>query len=133
MPNMRARTIHRLRRFEHRSQPLLPPEAFRLRMLLHGAMALLVIGIALGIGIVGYHWSEDMPWIDALVNAAMILGGMGPVNELHTNGGKVFAACYALFSGLAFIVIMGVMFGPVVHRFLHRFHLETEGEAGPQP
>ncbi len=101
-------------------------------MLLHGAMALLVIGVALGIGVVGYHWSEGMPWIDALVNAAMILGGMGPVNALRTNGGKVFAACYALFSGLAFIVIMGVMFGPVVHRFLHRFHLESEGGAGPQ-
>jgi hypothetical protein len=132
VPNTRVHIIHRLRRFEHRGQPLLPAEMFRLRMLLHGAVALLGVGIALGVGIVGYHWSEGMPWIDALANAAMILGGMGPVNELHTNGGKVFAACYALFSGLAFIVIMSVIFGPVVHRFLHRFHLEEAGDAGPQ-
>lgn len=124
-------TVRRLRRFERRSQPLLSPRAFRLRMLIYAGFALLVIAGALGVGIVGYHWTEDMAWIDALVNAAMILGGMGPVSELHTSAGKVFAACYALFSGLAFIVIMGVIFGPVVHRFLHRFHLEEEG-AGTQ-
>jgi hypothetical protein len=92
-----------------------------------------MIAGALGIGILGYHYFEGLPWIDALVNAAMILGGMGPINELHTNGGKVFAACYALFSGLAFIVIMAVLFAPAVHRFLHRFHLESEAEgANPE-
>ena len=112
--------------YEHRRQPLLPNAAYYLRVARHAAMALGLVAVALGIGIVGYHGFEGLAWVDALVNAAMILGGMGPVNALHTTGGKVFAAAYALFSGLAFLVIVAVLFAPVIHRFLHRFHLETE-------
>jgi hypothetical protein len=67
-----------------------------------------------------------MSWVDAFLNASMILGGMGPIGELHTNGGKVFAGCYALYSGLMAIIVVGVMAAPIFHRFLHRFHLETE-------
>ena len=67
---------------------------------------------------------EGLSWIDALVNAAMILGGMGPVNELHTTAGKLFAAFYALYSGIVFLVVAGILFGPTIHRFLHRFHVE---------
>lgn len=85
---------------------------------------------ALGIGVLGYHGTEGLPWLDALVNASMILGGMGPVNELHTNAGKLFASAYALFSGLVFVVAMGVLFVPVFHRFLHRFHIGTDEEEG---
>jgi hypothetical protein len=85
--------------------------------------------IALLIGVLGYHLFEDMPWLDALVNASMILGGMGPVNELHTAGGKIFASAYALFSGAGFLVIVAVIMAPVFHRFLHRFHLEAGRES----
>jgi hypothetical protein len=84
-----------------------------------------LVGTSLGIGIVGYHLSEGLGWLDALVNASMILSGMGPVNELHHDSGKWFASFYALFSGVAFITSVGVMFAPAVHRFLHKFHLET--------
>jgi len=77
---------------------------------------------------VGYHYFEGMEWIDAFANASMILSGMGPLAPLQTWGGKLFAGCYALFSGLALIVAIGIMFGPVVHRVLHRFHLERESQ-----
>ncbi len=110
---------------EHRSQPLLPRRAFVRRVLRFGAAAL---GIVLGswaIGILGYRLTEGMTWIDATVNAAMILGGMGPVNELHTVAGKVFASFYALFSGIVFLVAVGVFMTPIVHRLYHRFHLDV--------
>ena len=87
-------------------------------------LALLVVALALGVGMVGYRAFEPMSWVDAFVNAAMILSGMGPVSTLQTNGGKIFAGCYALFSGLAFITSLGVVFAPLFHRFLHKFHLE---------
>ena len=88
-----------------------------------------LIGFSLVVGILGYHFLEDLSWIDALVNASMILGGMGPVNPLQTTAGKVFASFYALYSGMIFLIIAGVMLAPVVHRFLHHFHLmEVEGD-----
>ena len=87
------------------------------------------IALLLGVSVFrwGYRYFEDLPWIDALLNASMILGGMGPVGELKTVCGKLFASFYALFSGMVFLVIMGVLFAPVIHRFLHRFHLEGSG------
>jgi len=81
---------------------------------------------ALGLGMLGYHFFERLPWIDAFANASMILSGMGPLATIQTSEGKIFAGCYALFSGLAFITIVGVIFAPVFHRFLHTFHLETD-------
>jgi len=84
--------------------------------------------ISLSIGIMGYHFFENLPWIDAFANAAMILSGMGPLSTLQTSSGKLFAGCYALFSGLAFLIIMGLVFAPVVHRFLHKFHLELDSD-----
>lgn len=92
-------------------------------------MAVALIGGALGVGIIGYHGFEGMAWIDATVNAAMILGGMGPVAELHTTGGKLFASAYALFSGIVFLVGVGVLFAPAIHRFIHKFHLDSESSA----
>ncbi len=80
-------------------------------------------------GMAGYHFTEDLPWIDAFVNAAMILGGMGPVDPLKTFDGKLFAGCYALYSGLMVIVSAAVLFAPALHRMLHKFHAEVE-EAG---
>jgi hypothetical protein len=110
--------------FEHRSKPLLPLPAFYRRLARSVCFGLLVIAFALGVGMIGYKTFEQMSWVDAFVNAAMILSGMGPVSSLQTAGGKIFAGCYALFSGLAFIAILGIIFAPVFHRFLHRFHVE---------
>jgi hypothetical protein len=110
--------------FEHRTKPLLPRKEYYRRVVRHAALGLAIVLIALGIGMTGYHFFEKLPWIDAFVNAAMILSGMGPVATLQTDGGKIFAGCYALFSGLALIAILGIIFAPVVHRSLHKFHLE---------
>jgi len=114
--------------FEHRGEPLLPRRAFALRLARFGGLALLIILGSLGIGILGYHTFEGLGWVDATLNAAMILGGMGPVNELHTRNGKLFAACYALLSGVVFLVAVGVFLAPIVHRFFHHFHLELGTE-----
>jgi uncharacterized membrane protein len=90
---------------------------------LHAGIALGIVFGALFIGVLGYHFLAQLSWIDALVNASMLLGGMGPVNELHTTGAKLFASFYALFSGILFLVSIGVLFAPIIHRFLHRFHI----------
>ena len=116
--------------FEHRTKPLLPRKLFYRRLVRHAALGIAVVVVSLGIGMIGYHAFEKLPWIDAFVNAAMILSGMGPVATLQTDGGKMFAGCYALFSGIALIAILGIIFAPVVHRFLHKFHLEDEDRDG---
>jgi hypothetical protein len=87
-----------------------------------------IILFSLGIGILGYHYLESLSWIDSLLNASMILGGMGPVNELRTNAGKVFASFYALYSGIVLLASVGVLAAPIFHRFMHRFHLELEDD-----
>jgi hypothetical protein len=112
--------------YEHRSHPLLPWPKFLRRVGRHLAMALIVIGVALGVGVVGYHWLGGLGWIDSLLNASMILGGMGPVDPLKSDVAKIFASLYALFSGLAFIGIAGLMLAPFAHRLLHRVHLEEK-------
>ncbi len=114
--------------YEHRTQPLITEIEFVFRVIRHLSLSAGIIVFALGGGILGYHFIEGLPWIDALVNASMILGGMGPVNDLSTVGGKLFASFYALFSGLMFIVIIGVVLAPFAHRLLHRFHLEADSE-----
>lgn len=101
-----------------------PPRQFYERVARSGLAAFAAIVVSLFMGMAGYHWTEGMPWIDSFVNAAMILSGMGPVGDLHTVGGKVFAGCYALYSGLALITIAAILLAPVVHRFLHQFHIE---------
>jgi hypothetical protein len=121
--------------FEHRTKPLLPRRIFVLRVLLSLAVAFGTIGVSLALGIFGYHYFAELSWLDALLNAAMILTGMGPVNELHTGAAKLFASFYALFSGVVFITSVAVLLAPVMHRFLHKFHLEeesSEGEAGDE-
>jgi len=119
--------------FEHRSKPLLPLPAFYWRMARSVGIGLLVIVLALGIGMFGYRSFEQMSWVDAFVNAAMILSGMGPISTLQTAGGKIFAGCYALFSGLAFIAILGIIFAPAVHRFLHRLHVDEAKQREVKP
>ncbi len=83
-----------------------------------------LIAISLGIGVVGYHAFAGLPWLDSLVNASMILAGMGPVDPVRSDAGKWFESVYAIFSGVAFLTSVGVLLAPAVHRFLHRFHLE---------
>jgi hypothetical protein len=113
--------------FEHKSEALLPLPAFFARLMRNGILAGAIILVALLIGVAGYHWLGPLPWLDALVNASMILGGMGPVDPIHTVAGKWFESIYALFSGVAFLTSAGVFFAPLLHRLMHRFHLEESG------
>ena len=116
--------------YERHHEPLISREVYLRRIARSGGLASAAVLAALFLGMSGYHWIEGLPWVDAILNAAMILGGMGPVAELHTTPGKLFAAAYALFSGLMFIVVAGLLFAPVIHRFLHKFHLEGDREGG---
>jgi hypothetical protein len=112
-------------RLEHRSEPLLPWPKFVRRMTRSGSVGATIVLVALAIGVVGYHAFGRLAWLDALVNASMILGGMGPVADLKTNAGKVFASIYALYSGVTLLTSVGVLIAPSLHRALHRFHIET--------
>jgi hypothetical protein len=111
--------------YEPHHAPLISREAYLRRIARNGGLASAALLAALFLGVSGYHWIEGLPWVDSILNAAMILGGMGPVAELRTTAGKLFAAAYALFSGLMFIVVAGLLVAPVLHRFLHKFHLEA--------
>jgi hypothetical protein len=111
--------------YEHRTQPLLPQGAFYRRMARHGGVAVGIIFGSLGIGVVGYHVFARLGWLDALLNASMLLAGMGPVDRLDTFAAKLFAALYALFCGLVYIVVTGVVLTPIAHRMIHHFHLEA--------
>jgi len=110
--------------FERRHEPLLPRHLFVRRFARWSFAAFLVLAASLAIGICGYHFLEGLPWIDALLNASMILGGMGPVDPIRTSAGKLFASFYALYSGLAIIGVFGLLIAPLVHRVFHKFHIE---------
>ena len=110
--------------YEHRRQGLLSRPAFAARLARHGAGALLVILGSLAVGTVGFHLLSRQPWLDAFLNSAMLLGGMGPVGDLGPAAGKIFASAYALYAGLVFLIVAGLLFAPVLHRMLHRFHLD---------
>jgi hypothetical protein len=110
--------------YEHRTRPILSKADFTKRVALHVMLALSVCAFSLGIGVVGYHYLGELEWLDALLNASMILGGMGPVDPLHKPVAKLFASGYALFSGLAFIGVASLLLAPFAHRLLHRFHLD---------
>ena len=115
--------------YEHRSAPLLSPPAFYWRMAWHAAVTLSFIVFSLGLGTAGYHYCGGLAWLDALLNAAMILTGMGPVDPMRTSAAKLFATFYSLYSGVAFLTTVAVLGVPLVHRFMHKFHLEMdEGE-----
>jgi hypothetical protein len=116
--------------FERRHDALAPPRVFRRRLLYSAAVAFGIIAFSLAIGVVGYRLFGGLEsWVDCLYNASMILGGMGPVAELKTSAGKVFASAYALYSGVILIASVGVLISPVLHRMLHRFHLEADEAA----
>jgi len=112
--------------WEHRSQPLLPRAQFMRRLLRSAGTGVVLIVVSLLAGMLGYHLLEQLSWVDAFLNSAMLLGGMGPVDAPHTSAGKIFAGIYALYCGLTVIVIVGLVFAPVVHRFMHKFHLENQ-------
>jgi hypothetical protein len=116
--------------YEHHFEPLLPIRQFVYRFLRHALVALAFISLALGIGMTGYHHFEKLSWLDSFLNASMILGGMGPVGELHFPEAKLFAGFYALFAGLGFIVFVGILILPFAHRFLHIIHLDSDDEKG---
>ena len=112
--------------YEHRAVQPLSRARFARRFLVHFLAAQALVLASLGIGMAGYAYFEHMAWRDAFVNSAMLLGGMGPVDPLKTDGGKVFAGLYALYAGLLFLVVAGLLLAPVFHRVLHRFHWETK-------
>lgn len=110
--------------YESRSAPLLPWPLFKRRLTVHGLYAAAIVGGSLAIGTVGFWWLAGMEAIDAFLNAAMLLGGMGPVGEIRYNSGKLFAAFFALYAGLVFLVAGAVILTPALHRLLHRFHID---------
>jgi len=112
--------------FEHRSAPLLSRQAFVARVVGYVVVAFALVAAALGMGVLGYHFLAGLPWIDALVNASMILGGMGPVDRVDSQAGKLFASFYALFSGLLFIGAASLVLAPFVHRIMHKLHLDED-------
>ena len=112
--------------FESAQQPLASRRRFLRRVGRNIVAAGAFIGISLGVGMLGYHHFEGMEWIDAFANAAMILSGMGPLGQLQTSTGKLFAGIYALYSGLVLIVVTGIILAPIVHRVLHGFHVEAK-------
>lgn len=114
--------------YEHRRRPMLTRAQFARRMLAHLAFSAALVAVSLFGGMWGYHHFEGLSWLDGFVNAAMLLGGMGPVNELHTTAGKLFAGFYALYAGLVFLIVAGVLLAPVIHRIAHKIHLVEEGE-----
>ena len=114
--------------FEHHKEPLASQAEFTSRVVRYSLITAGIILFSLGIGMLGYHYYESLSWIDSLLNASMILGGMGPVNPLRTNAGKVFASFYALYSGIILLASVGILATPIFHRFMHRFHLELEDD-----
>jgi hypothetical protein len=113
--------------FEHKHEKLAPLSVFIKRMAGSFGIICVLLFIALLIGIGGYHWIGALDWVDSILEASMILGGMGPVNPLTNTSAKLFASAYALFSGVVFIGLVGILLTPVVHRILHKFHVkETE-------
>jgi hypothetical protein len=122
----KAKIRRSLLKLERRNAPMLPRPLFYRRAALSAAIGFGLLALALFAGMLGYHVTEHLSWLDSFVNAAMILGGMGPVATITTNAGKLFAGCYALFSGLAFITIVGVILAPFIHRVFHRFHLTDD-------
>jgi len=115
--------------FERRTEPLLSRPRFVRRMAASAAVGLGLVFVSLAIGTIGYRLLESLPWLDAFLNAAMLLSGEGPLAPLKTSAGKLFAGCYAIYCGIALISATAMIFAPLVHRSLHRFHLAQERDS----
>lgn len=113
--------------FEHHSKPILPRKKFFIRMLRYGGYSFFLIAFSLGIGVMGYHYFNELGWLDSLLNAAMILTGMGPVNPMVNDCAKWFASLYAIFSGVAFLSTVAVFLSPALHRLLHKLRIDDSG------
>jgi len=113
-------------KFESKAQKLASEAVFRKRLVKSGVVGSIMVLASLAAGMAGYAYFENLGWLDAFVNAAMILSGMGPLHDPESTGGKLFAGIYALYSGFAVLVIAAVTFAPAIHRMLHRFHMQTE-------
>jgi hypothetical protein len=111
---------------EHKGMGLPSRRIFLARVFWYSLFGTLFLWVSLGIGTVGYHLTADLGWVDSFLNASMILTGMGPVDRLPTDTAKIFASCYAVFSGVSFLTFCGVLFTPFYHRFMHRFHLDLD-------
>lgn len=109
-------------RYEHHKAPLLPRREYYRRVRTHFGIGFTVLAACVGVGMLGYHYFEQLGWVDSFTNASMILSGMGPLDPLHTTGGKLFVGCYSLFSGVAFLTTVGFFLMPTIHRLLHKFH-----------
>jgi hypothetical protein len=118
---MARRVFH----YESRKQPVASRRRFVRRVVASLAVAALIVGLSLLAGMLGYAYLEGMSWIDAFLNAAMILSGMGPVDQLKTSAGKLFAGCYAIYSGVVVLVASGIVLAPIAHRIFHRFHVDS--------
>ena len=112
--------------FERKNQDLIPLNLFLVRMLKHAAIAGLIVTLSLAIGMIGYHLTANLSWLDSFLNASMILTGMGPVAILEAPSAKIFAGCYALYSGITFLTAISILLSPLAHRVLHKFHLDDE-------
>ncbi len=110
--------------YEKKTQPLASRITFYQRILKNILLAFIIMGVCLVIGVLGYHYTDNVPWIDAFHNASMILSGMGPVVTINSNAGKIFSSCYALFSGVVFITNVGIILSPALHRLWHKLHVE---------
>ncbi len=119
--------------YEHRTAPLVPWPAFRRRMVQHGMYAAILVTASMVVGTWGFTVLAGQTVIDAFLNAAMLLGGMGPVGEIRSTVGKLFAAMFALYAGLAFLGVATILFAPVFHRVLHSFHLEEQHRSAARP
>ncbi len=127
---MSKRKPRRLLRFEGKSDPVLSHRQWLQRIINTLWLAFGVITISLGIGIMGYHFISGLPWIDAILEASMILGGMGAIAPITTDAAKLFASFYALMSGLVIISTTGILLAPFLHRMMHRFHADPEPDGG---
>ena len=112
--------------FEHHSKPVLPFADFLLRVMRYTLFSLALLGFSLGIGILGYHYTNELNWLDSFVNASMILTGMGPVDPMKSEAAKWFASFYSIFSGVVFLSTVAVFLSPIVHRFLHKIHVSED-------
>ncbi|MES1259287.1 MAG: hypothetical protein ABUL71_01735 [Gemmatimonadota bacterium] len=119
--------------YEHRTEPMLSRREFGLRLWRHFLVAQLLVLASLLVGMFGYHQLAHFSWIDSFLNAAMLLGGMGPVGEIPSSGGQAFAGIYALYAGLVLIAVSAVLLTPVIHRVMHSIHLEVGGDQGDEP
>ena len=114
--------------FEHRSEPLLPRALWLKRVFKSFGLAVVIVAVSLAAGIAGYHWIGGLSWMDAVLEASMILGGEGPIAPMNNDAVKLFASAYALFSGLILLSTMGILLAPWLHRMMHLFHAEKRGK-----